>query len=116
MDVYREADRLIAEFDLPGVDPASVDLTIDRNVMTVKAQRAWAKTEGRDALISERAHGTFSRQLSLGENLDTEQASAHYEHGVLTVSIPVIEKAKPRKVEISTTGHAPELIEAGSSN
>src|SRR5579871_1983119 len=94
MDAYREGDHVTAHFDLPGVDPASIELTVDRNVLTVKAERRWARAEGTEVVVSERQQGTFTRQLFLGDSLDPDRIEANYEHGVLTVRIPVAEQAK----------------------
>jgi HSP20 family protein len=99
MDAWREGEEFVIEFDLPGVDPASVDLDVERNVLTVKAERP-GLSEERELLAAERPRGVFSRQLILGDNLDTERVQAHYEAGVLSLRIPVAEKAKPRKITI----------------
>jgi HSP20 family protein len=101
MDAYRRGDSFIVEFDLPGVDPASIDLTVEKNVLTVRAERKWPVHEADKVAISERPQGTFTRQLFLGDQLDTERIQAHCEHGVLTLTIPMAEQAKPRKVEIT---------------
>ncbi|HET7305447.1 MAG TPA: HSP20 family small heat-shock protein [Segeticoccus sp.] len=101
MDAWREGDSFVVEFDLPGVDPAAIDLDVERNVVTVKAERP-ARTDTGEMIAAERARGTFSRQLVLGDNLDTERIEAGYDAGVLTLRIPVAEQAKPRKIEIST--------------
>ncbi len=104
MDAYRHGDQFVVHFDLPGVDPSSIDLTVEKNVLTVSAQRRWEPNEGDQVLASERLQGSFSRQLFLGENLDTERIEASYDAGVLTVTVPVAEQAKPRKVEITSGG------------
>src|SRR5215213_8487293 len=85
MDAYREGDRFVAKFDLPGVDPDSINLTVEKNVLTVRAERTWQPTENQEVLISERPRGTFMRQLFLGESLDPDGVQATYEHGVLTL-------------------------------
>jgi HSP20 family protein len=100
MDAYREGDTFIVRFDLPGVDPESIDLTVERNVLTVRAERRWEPREGQEVVIAERPQGTFTRQIFLGESLDAENVDASYDHGVLTLRIPVAEQAKPRKVEV----------------
>lgn len=106
MDAYREGDSFVVRFDLPGVDPASIDLTVEKNVLTVRAERRWEPSEGQDVVIAERPQGTFTRQIFLGESLDAENVSASYDHGVLTLMIPVAEQAKPRKVEVQAgDGH-----------
>jgi HSP20 family protein len=101
MDAYREGDNFIVEFDLPGVDPGSIDLTVEKNALTVRAQRSWEPKESQEVLISERPQGTFSRQLFLGEGLDADKIQASYNNGVLRLAIPVAEQAKPRKVQIT---------------
>jgi HSP20 family protein len=115
MDAYREGDRVVVHFDLPGVDPSSIDLTVEKNVLAVTAERRWEPREDQQVVVSERPQGTFRRQVFLGENLDLDHVEASYEHGVLTVTIPLAEKAKPRKVEI-TTGAGKAAIEATSSD
>jgi HSP20 family protein len=114
MDAWREGDRFVVEFDLPGVAPQSVDIDVERNVLTVKAERP-ARNGDWEPLASERPKGLFSRQLVLGDNLDLEHVDAHYEAGVLRLTIPVAERAKPRKIEIRTgdelsAGDRPEAI------
>ena len=100
MDAWREGDEFVAELDLPGIDPESLDLDIERNVVTVRASRP-ELDQGRAMIAAERTRGVFSRQLFLGENLDTDAIRADYRDGVLRLVIPVAEKAKPRKIEIS---------------
>src|SRR5947209_11940376 len=102
IDAYRRGDHFYVHFDLPGVDPGSVDLEVEKNVLTVRAERSWEPAEGDEVVVAERPRGTFSRQLFLGETLDTDHIEASYDKGVLTVSIPVAEAAKPRKVAISS--------------
>ncbi len=101
MDAYREGDRFIVNFDLPGVNPDSIDLTVEKNVLTVRAERVWQPQDGSEVLVSERPHGTFTRQLFLGDSLDTAKLAATFRDGVLTLTIPVAKQAKPRKVAIS---------------
>ncbi len=99
MDAWRSGDEFVVEFDLPGVDPSSVDLDVERNVLTVKAQRP--VHEGTEEMIAaERPRGVFSRQLILGDNLDTEHIAASYRSGVLTLRVPVAERAKPRRIAV----------------
>jgi HSP20 family protein len=109
MDAYRRDDRLIAHFDLPGVDPDSVEVTVEKNVLTVKAERSFSPRDGDDIVVSERPQGSFSRQLFLGDGLDAEHIEARYEHGVLTLAIPVATQAKPRKVAVTVTGDASKV-------
>ena len=105
MDAYREVDHFVVHLDLPGVDPSSVDLTVEKNMLTVSAERRWQPSDEQQVVASERPHGTFRRQLFLGEGLDVDHVDAGYEHGVLTITIPVAEQAKPRRVEIRTNGN-----------
>jgi HSP20 family protein len=100
MDAYRHGDTFVMHFDLPGVDPASIDLELERNALTVKAERSWHPVEGDDVLAAERLHGTFTRRLYLGDNLDGDRISASYENGVLTLTIPVAERARARKIAV----------------
>src|ERR1700724_2601404 len=110
MDAWREGERFVVEFDLPGIDANSLDIDIERNVVTVRAERPGLDPQ-REMLASERPRGVFSRQLVLGENLDTEKIEAAYHEGVLRLHIPVAERAKPRKISIGRgAGH--ELIDA----
>ena len=104
MDAWREGEQFVVEFDLPGVDPESIDLDVERNVLTVKAERP-AREGGEEMVAAERPRGVFSRQLFLGDTLDTERIEASYSSGVLTLRVPVAEKAKPRKISISSNGH-----------
>jgi HSP20 family protein len=96
------------------VDPASIDLTVEKNVLSVSAERRWEAAEDIQIVASERPQGTFNRQLFLGEGLDADRVEASYENGVLTVRIPVAEQAKPRKVEI-TAGSGAKTIEASAA-
>ena len=102
MDAYRRGDQFVVHFDLPGIDPASIELTIEKNVLTVRAERAWQVQESDDWVVSERFQGTYTRQLFLGDTLDADQINANYDKGVLTLTIPVAERAKPRKVEVTS--------------
>jgi HSP20 family protein len=101
LDAYRDGERFFVTIDLPGVDPASIDVAVEKNVLTVSADRRIARGEGQEWVVAERRPGTFTRQLFLGDTLDTDAIAARYEHGVLTLEIPVAEKAKPRKVQVS---------------
>jgi HSP20 family protein len=111
MDAYRHGEQFVVQFDLPGVDPSSIDLDVERNVLTVKAERAPTYGEDVELQVAERPRGVFSRQLFLGDTLDTDRIEAHYDAGVLTLRLPVAEKAKPRKIEI-TGGSGPKVINA----
>jgi HSP20 family protein len=102
MDAWREGDEFVVEFDLPGVNLDSVDLDVERNVLTVRAERGPAAGDNIELVASERPRGVFSRQLILGENLDTDNVKATYNAGVLRLQIPVAEKARPRKISITS--------------
>ena len=107
MDAWREGDTFVLEFDLPGVRPETVDLDVERNVLTIKAERP-AQNGDWEMLASERPKGLFSRQLVLGDNLDLERIEAAYDSGVLRLRVPVAERAKPRKIEIKTDSRSEE--------
>ena len=108
MDAWREGDAVVVEFDLPGVRPETVDIDVERNVLTIRAERP-SRNEDGELLASERPTGLFSRQLVLADNLDLDKVQADYDVGVLTLRIPVAEKAKPRKIEIGTRGEQDAL-------
>ena len=109
MDAWREGDRFVIEFDLPGVSPDSIDLDVERNVLTVRAERLGRNGDW-EMLASERPRGAFSRQLVLGDNLDLDHIEAGYDGGVLRLVVPVAERAKPRKIQISSTGDQPAAL------
>ena len=102
IDAFRQGDEFIVQFDVPGVDASSIDLTVEKNVLTVHAERKRTQSDDVEMLVAERPQGTFSRQLFLGETLDTDRLEAQYSDGVLTLRVPVAEKAKPRRVPINT--------------
>ena len=104
VDAYRRGDEFKVLLDVPGADPGSIELTVEKDVLTVRATRTWVPAEGDQIQMTERAQGDFSRHLFLGESLDREHITAAYENGVLAVTIPVAEEAKPRKVEITHAG------------
>jgi HSP20 family protein len=114
MDAVRHGDHVTLRFDLPGVDPASIDLEVERNVLALKAERHWDHADDEQVLASERRHGSYSRQLSLGDQLDGSRVEASYDNGVLTVTIPVAELAKPKKVAVAR-GAPATTVEAGSA-
>ena len=114
IDAYRKGDEFVVLLDLPGCDPGSINLTVERNVLAVHAERSRPGDDDVELLIGERPTGTFSRQLFLGESLDREHITADYENGVLTLTIPVAEEAKPRKVEIAHAGDVAQAVTAGS--
>src|SRR3954464_1105608 len=105
MDAWREGDTFVLEFDLPGVRPETLDIDVERNVLTLRAERP-ARSGDWEMLASERPTGLFSRQLVLGDNLDLDHVDAHYDAGVLRLRVPVAERAKPRKIEVSSTSAA----------
>ena len=101
MDAYRDDSTFVVHLDLPGMDVDSIDLTVEQNVLTVHAERKPPVGEGAERVVAERSYGVFSRQLFLGETLDADRLSADYDAGVLTLTIPIAEKAKPRRVEVT---------------
>ena len=102
MDAYREGDQFVVQFDLPGVAGDSIELTVEKNVLTVSAERRTRRQDNQEWVVAERPQGSFSRQLFLGEGLNPDGITASYDSGVLTVTVPVAEQAKPRKVEVTT--------------
>ena len=109
MDAYRDSDTFLVQFDLPGVASDSIDLTVEKNVLTVHAERSRPAHDGEIEMVAaERPQGTFSRQLFLGDTLDPDRIEADYEAGVLTLRIPIAERAKPRKVQIN--GHDDDRV------
>jgi HSP20 family protein len=111
MDAWRDGDEFRVEFDLPGIDPDSIDLDVERNVVTVRAERP-LRDDNLEMISAERPRGVFSRQLVLGDNLDTDKITADYHGGVLSLTIPVAEQAKPRKISITTSGENRQAINA----
>jgi HSP20 family protein len=103
MDAWRSGDVFHIEFDLPGVSTDSIDLDVERNVLTVRAERTQANNEGSEMLAAERPRGVFSRQIILGDNLNLDAVEASYNDGVLHLTVPVAEKAKPRKISIESS-------------
>jgi HSP20 family protein len=112
VDAYRRGNEFKLHLDLPGADPGSVELTVEKDLLTVRATRTWVPAEDDQVQITERAQGEFTRQLFLGESLNREKITADYEDGVLTITIPVVEQAKPRKVEIA---YAPVVVKRGKA-
>jgi HSP20 family protein len=110
VDAERDGDWFNVYFDLPGVDPDSIDVTVERNVMQVQAQRQRRTKDSVETVISERPMGVFSRQLFLGDTLDTDKLEASYDNGVLTLRIPVSDTAKPRKISIGSGGNGRKQI------
>ena len=103
MDAYRKGTAFYVHFDLPGINPDSIDLTVEQNVLTVRAERAPIRADGAEMIVAERPYGTFTRQVFLGETLDAEHIDADYTAGVLTLTIPVHENAKPRNIQVTSS-------------
>ena len=116
IDLHRDGDHYVLNADLPGVDPGSVDVDIDGQLLTIRAERTLRSDEQAQWLVRERPSGSFLRQLTLGDGLDTAGISAHYENGVLSVVIPVSEQAKPRKVEVQAASRGEQAVTAGSGS
>jgi len=110
VDLYRDGERYVLSADLPGIDPGSVDIDVDGQLLTIRAQRTVSSAEGAKWLVQERPAGSYLRQFSLGEGLDMEQISATYDNGVLSVIIPVSEKAKPRRIQVQTRESAQKTL------
>jgi HSP20 family protein len=102
LDAYRSGDQVVIHVDLPGVDPATIDVTVENHVLTVKAERSWQPAEGDQVIVAERRQGPFARQLRLGNLVDGDRIEARYDRGVLTLTLPLAQEAKPRKVEVAT--------------
>ncbi|MEO6086337.1 MAG: Hsp20/alpha crystallin family protein [Umezawaea sp.] len=113
LDAYRVGDEFVVTFDLPGVDPDAIELDVKRNVLTVKAERRpIERGENVEMQIAERPLGVFSRQLFLGDTLDTDNVDSHFDRGVLTLRIPIAEKAKPRRISITGRQSETKQIDA----
>jgi HSP20 family protein len=106
MDLSRTGDSYVLNADLPGIDPASVDISVDGQLLSIRAERPAPPAEGVTYLARERRTGTFLRRFTLGQNVDTTGITAGYDNGVLTVTVPVAERAKPRKVEVASAASA----------
>lgn len=102
-DAYHAGDKYFVHIDMPGIDPDTIDLTVEKNTLTVTAERRWQRDEDIQVLLSERPQGSFTRRFMLGEGLDTDRIEAGYDHGVLTVTIPVAETARPRRIEVGSS-------------
>ncbi|MDQ1400953.1 MAG: hypothetical protein QOK20_2885 [Acidimicrobiaceae bacterium] len=116
MDAYRRGHEFVVQFDLPGADPSSIELSVEKNVLTVRAERTAAQGEVDEVIVTERRYGNFTRQLFLGESLDTDQIKASYDNGVLTVTIPVAEKAKARQIQVDNVPSSAKPVEAQSTD
>lgn len=108
LDAYRHGDSVVVELDIPGVDPGSVELTVERNVLTVKAERPVSRGAEDEVFLAERPTGRYTRRLFLGQSLDTDHVEARYDRGVLSLTIPVSERAKSRRIEIASDAAAIE--------
>ncbi len=115
MDAYRHEDALHVHFDLPGIDPDSIELTVEQNVLSVTARRDAVHPEPDELIVTERPLGTFTRQVFLGDGLDPEKLEATYRNGVLHLTVPVLESAKPRRVPIAIEGGEQQAITAGQA-
>jgi HSP20 family protein len=104
MDAYRHGDSFVIHLDLPGVDPSSIDVSTEQNVLTISAERHWEAVEGDEVVANERRQGTYSRQMFLDNALNADEIHATYDNGVLTLTIPVAEKAKARRIEVTSSG------------
>ena len=113
MDLYRDGDHYVLTADLPGIDPGSVDIDVDGQLLTIRAERSVPTGEGVKWITREREGASFLRQLSLGQGVDTERISASYDNGVLSVTIPVSEKAKPRKIVVESADST-RVVSSGS--
>lgn len=114
MDVFRAGDHFVLNADLPGIDPGSIDISVDNGTLTIKAERTERSGENVQWIASERFTGTFMRQVALGDGIDDGAITAHYDNGVLSVTLPVAEKAKPRKITVQSSDE-PQVIEATTS-
>jgi HSP20 family protein len=114
MEAFRRDDEFVVALDVPGIDPDDVDVTVEHNVVSVQARRRPLHTDGDELVIDERPQGEFSRQLFLGDNLDSAKLSANVDRGVLTITVPVAESSKPRRVEIGHDTTERRTIETGS--
>lgn len=115
MDAYRRGDAVFVHFDLPGVDPSSIEITAERNTLTVQAERRWSHEAAEQIIAQERPEGLFARQLMLGDHLAVDDVTASYDDGVLTLEIPVAESAKPRKVEVRAASQHAAAIDVEST-
>jgi HSP20 family protein len=115
MSAVRRGDEVVAYFDLPGVSPEDVDITVERNIVTIRAQRSPARQEGDEVIVDERPYGIFTRQVFLGDSLDLDKMTADYARGELRLTIPVSEKAKPRRIELQSTEQEPQQVNASAA-
>lgn len=116
LDAWREGDQFVVELDLPGIDPDKLDIDVERNILTIRAERLSHMPDAANAVAAERSWGVFSRQLILGDTLDTGKVDADYSDGVLSLRIPIAERAKPRKINIGNRDGVRRGKEAKSIN
>jgi HSP20 family protein len=116
IDLHRDGDHYVLSADLPGVDPGSIDVDVDGQLLTIRAERTVRSDEGVQWLVHERPSGSFQRQLTLGDGLETGEISAHYDNGVLSVVIPVSERAKPRRIEVQSAPKTERQVTAKTSS
>jgi HSP20 family protein len=114
MDLFREGDHYVLNADMPGIDPGSVDIDVDGQLLTIRGERTMANHENVKWITRERMAGSFLRQLNLGQGIDVENISATYNNGVLSVTIPVSEAAKPRRIEVKTSTEQPLQVKEGT--
>jgi HSP20 family protein len=114
VDAYRRGNDLIVELDLPGADPGSIELSVDNDVLSVRATRTSARQDADELEMAERGHGQFGRQLFLAQSLDRDHITAVYHDGVLTLTVPVAQQAKARKIEVAHVGSVAQAVEAAS--
>ena len=113
MDAYRRGEEFLVHLDLPGINPETVEVTVENQVLTISLERRFEQREGDEIIVSERPQGRFSRQLRLGSTIDTDRIAASYQDGVLTITLPVSERARPRQVPVGRGG--PAQIEEGAT-
>ncbi|PXA68332.1 Hsp20/alpha crystallin family protein [Cryobacterium arcticum] len=113
VDLYRDGDRYVLNADMPGLDPGSVDIDIDGQLLSIRARRTADSRDGVSWIARERPFGSYLRQFNLGEGIDAENISAHYDNGVLSVLLPVSERAKPRKIEVQNSNQQQQSVTAG---
>ena len=112
IDVYRHGESYVVKVDLPGFDPAEIDLSVEKDVLSIRVERHWQPAEGDDVVAVERTHGEFFRQLFLGSGLDHERIDASYDNGVLNVTIPMSERSRPRRIDIGHDNGGRQAIDA----
>ncbi len=114
MDAYRRGDEFFVHLDLPGVQPETIDVTVENQMLSVSAERRFEEHQGDEFLVSERPQGRFSRQLRLGSTIDSENIGASYDDGVLTLTLPVSERARPRQIQVGRGGGQGRIEERGT--